>query len=348
MGMPQIMIEFRTAGETAVFRSARGQVVLLVPGESRQSVSFSRWEQVKEAVTGEEAAMLRLCFLGGPRKVWLERCPAGEEREALESVLHKAEGGWLCAPRMEAGQVVRFVREAREQGSPVRCVVSTEGSPDCSGAVNFVSGPITVRLDGEDAVMTAGDYCPRIAGILAGISLRESATYYSLPEVVDFPAREDPEGDVDAGRLILDRGAEGVRLGRAVTSLVSGSSGADRQMRKIKLVEGMDLIRWDIRSVFEREYVGKVLNDYDSKLLLVTAVNRYFAALAGSVLDTGRKNRAYIDLDAQKQWLEDNGISTEEMSETAILSANTGSLVFLKANVRFADAMEDLTFRITM
>ena len=43
-----------------------------------------------------------------------------------------------------------------------------------------------------------------------------------------------------------------------------------------------------------------------------------------------------------------HGIDTEEMSETAILSANTGSEVFLQANVRFADAMEDLTFQITM
>ncbi len=349
MGMPQIIINFRTAGETALRRSARGQVVLMVEGSRRESAGFSRWEQAQSAdLNSGERMLLRLCFLGNPNKVWLERYVRGQEQNALESVLHKAEGGWLCAPQMEPDTVSAFVRTAREEGSPVRSVVSTEESPDCAGVVNLVCGTVSILLDGAETTVTAGQYCARAAGILAGLSLRESATYYSLPEVQDYTPSADPEGDVDRGRLILDRGAEGVRLGRAVTSRVTEEDAADRLMKKIKLVEGMDLIRWDIRTVFEAEYVGKVLNDYDSKLLLVAAINSYFAGLTGSVLDTGRKNRAAIDYDGQKRWLEAHGIDTEEMSETAILSANTGSEVFLQANVRFADAMEDLTFQITM
>ena len=38
----------------------------------------------------------------------------------------------------------------------------------------------------------------------------------------------------------------------------------------------------------------------------------------------------------------------DSMTDTAILSANTGSCVFLRAEVRFADAMEDLSFEIAM
>ena len=163
-----------------------------------------------------------------------------------------------------------------------------------------------------------------------------------------FTRSSDPEGDIEQGRLILDRGSEGARLARAVTSLVTEENTGDSAFRKIKITEGVDLIRADIRSVFESEYVGKVLNDYDSKLLLVTAINSYFASLAGSVLDTGRKSQASVDFDAQKAYLESMGVDTESMSDTAILSANTGSQVFLRADVRFADAMEDLTFEITM
>ena len=61
-----------------------------------------------------------------------------------------------------------------------------------------------------------------------------------------------------------------------------------------------------------------------------------------------RKNRAAVDDKAQKSWLEGRGVDTGSMSETAILSANTGSQVFLTAQVWFADAMEDLCFTITM
>ncbi len=349
MGLPQIMISFKTAGGTAIRRSARGQVALLVQGESACRQSFSRLEQVQESAVGQQAyRLLRLCFLGHPAKVILTTYAAGGERAALEDICAQAEGGWLCAPQMEAAVLTAFVKEKRAAGRPVRAVVSTEGSPDSEGLVNFRAEGMTIRLDDRSEPVTADDYCARIAGVLAGLSLRESATYHPLGEVEDFTRYADPEGDIERGCLILDRGSQGVRLARAVTSLVTLADAGARAFQKIKITEGVDLIRADIRSVFESEYVGKVLNDYDSKLLLVTAINSYFAGLSGSVLDTGRRSQAAIDLEAQKNWLEHNGVDTGTMSDTAILSANTGSQVFLMAQVRFADAMEDLTFAITM
>ena len=345
MGLPQIMIKFKTAGGSAIRRSARGHVVLLLPGTG-SSVSLSRPEQADRDLMGEEGwLLLQLCFLGNPGKVHVVYYADGEESAALAGCSKLAEGGWLCAPTMEAHRVTEYVRAARAQGRPLRAVVSTKDSPDCEGVVNFVADGMTLRLEEGRAAVTAAQYCARVAGILAGISLRESATYYPLTEVEAFAAYTDPEAEVGRGRLILDRGSDGVRLARAVTSLVSGG---DSAFRKIKITEGMDLIQADIRSVFESEYVGKVLNDYDSKLLLVTAVNSYFASLEGSVLDTGHRSQASVDLEAQRAFLEERGVDTESMSDTAILSANTGSQVFLRADVRFADAMEDLTFEIAM
>ena len=349
MGMPQIIIQFRTAGETALKRSTRGQVILMVKGSARESVGFSRMEQASAVIENQrERMLLQLCFMGNPNKVWLERYPEGQEAEALAGCAKRAEGGWLCAPDMTAETVTAFVAQSRGQGAAVRAVVSTGGSPDQEGVVNLAVTGLKVTLDGVEKTVAAAEYCARVAGILAGLSLRQSATYYSLPEVTAFVPSADPEGDIERGRLIVDQAAEGARLGRAVTSKVSERESGDRMFRKIKIVEGVDLIRKDIRTVFEQEYVGKVLNDYDSKLLLVTAINSYFSGLTGSVFDTGRRNRASIDYEAQKRWLESQGIDTEDMSDTAILSANTGSQVFLKASVRFADAMEDLTFDITM
>ena len=346
MGLPQIMIKFKAAGGTAIRRSARGQVVLLLPGDAPGTVSLSRVEQADRTAVGEEGwLLLRLCFLGNPAKVHLVTYAAGEEGTALAGCGKLAEGGWLCAPAMEADAVAAFVREERAPGRPLRAVVSTDGSPDCEGVVNLSAEGIVLRLEEERRAVTAAQYCARVAGILAGISLRESATYYPLAEVEAFTACADAEGAIRAGRLILDQGSESPRLGRAVTSLVSGG---DSAFRKIKITEGMDLIQADIRSVFESEYVGKVLNDYDSKLLLVTAVNSYFASLEGSVLDTGHRSQASVDLEAQRAFLEERGVDTESMSDTAILSANTGSQVFLRADVRFADAMEDLTFEIAL
>ncbi|MBR5390969.1 MAG: phage tail sheath protein [Clostridia bacterium] len=349
MGLPQIMINFKTAGRTAVRRSARGQAVLLLEGEESGSVCFLLPEQVEQAGLDRRAeTLVKLCFLGNPARVWLGTYPAGGEQAALEAWEKNAEGGWLCAPDMQAEAVSAFVRAGRAAGKPLRAVVSTMGTPDCAGVVNLTTQGIRVLLDNEAEDIATADYCARVAGLLAGLSLRQSATYHALPEVTEFLPSADPAGDIDNGRLILDRGSDGARLARAVTSLVTTADSGEAALKKIKIAEGIDLIRADIRSIFESEYVGKVLNDYDSKLLLVTAINGYFAGLTGSVLDTGRKNQAYVDYAAQKAWLESRNVDTQRMTETEILSANTGSQVFLKASVRFADAMEDLVFDITM
>lgn len=349
MGLPQIIIEFKTAGGSAVRRSARGQVVLLIPGEESGSAEYTSLPGEKPAgLSALGWRAVRLAMLGGPGKVVVRRYVPGTEEETLEDCAPAAEGGWLCAPWMDGDAVAALVRKKRAAGSPLRAVVEAGDGHDCAGVVDLATQGIWVRLDeGAESVPTA-QYCARVAGILAGLSLKESATYHPLPEVTDITLSGDQEGDIQQGRLILDRGAQGVRLGRAVTSLVTLESPGDAAFQKIKITEGMDLIRADIRSVFESEYVGKVLNDYDSKLLLVTAINSYFAGLEGSVLDTGRKNRAAVDYKAQKSWLESRGVDTGSMSETAILSANTGSQVFLTAQVWFADAMEDLCFTITM
>jgi hypothetical protein len=222
--------------------------------------------------------------------------------------------------------------------------VADAAAPDCEGIVNLCVSELVL----EDGSVAAKDYTARIAGLLAALPLTRSATYAKLAEVVSCGTYDDADAEVDAGKLIIVSGSDGYRLGRAVNSLTTLTPEKAAPFQKIKIVEGIDLIRTDIAKAFESSYIGKVLNDYDNKLLLVTAINSYFASLAGSVLDTGRRNQASVDYEAQKAWLESRGVDTESMSDTAILSANTGSQVFLRADVRFADAMEDLTFEITM
>ena len=103
-----------------------------------------------------------------------------------------------------------------------------------------------------------------------------------------------------------------------------------------------------ITRTFREGYIGSVLNDYDNKLLLVTAINAYFKALEGDVLDKTADNECRVSLSGQRGWLESHGTDTGEMSDAEILRANTGSEVFLEASLTFCDAMEDLTLRIAM
>ena len=49
-----------------------------------------------------------------------------------------------------------------------------------------------------------------------------------------------------------------------------------------------------------------------------------------------------------KKYLQEKGQDISQMTETEILTANTGSQVFIVSNVKFVDAMEDLQMTVNM
>ena len=229
-----------------------------------------------------------------------------------------------------------------------RCQLSRQDSAitvlDDEGIIHFCAEDIVLT----DGAVTADNYAARIAGLLAATPLTRSATYAKLSEVVSCGAQSDADAAIDAGKLILVPNGEGYCLGRAVNSLTTVTTAHGAAFRKIKIVDGVDLIRADITRTFREGYIGSVLNDYDNKLLLVTAINAYFKALEGDVLDKTADNACRVSLSGQRGWLESHGTDTGEMSDAEILRANTGSEVFLEASLTFCDAMEDLTLRIAM
>lgn len=347
MGLPQIMINFSNAGASAIRRSARGSVALIVSGDGETITLGSIGKAEAAGLDSDTLALVRLCFMGYPMRVTL--IYGGDTAyEALALAEKHSAGGWICAPGLAQDTVAGYIKQRRKAGAALRAVVANAAAPDCEGVVNVCTGDITAVYAGEAMHLTAEEYTARVAGILAGLSLSQSATYLALPEIVDFEESLNPDEDIDAGKLIICRGADGARLGRAVTSLTTVTSGTSPELKKIKIAEAVDMIKADIAQTFEKDYIGKAINDYDSKLLLVTAVNGYLASLEGNVLDRSYDNRAFVDYEAQSVWLQSQGVDTEQMSDTEILTANTDSQVFLAANIKFVDAMEDITFIVSM
>ena len=84
-------------------------------------------------------------------------------------------------------------------------------------------------------------------------------------------------------------------------------------------------------------------------MLFITAITAYFKQLERDyILDRSFDNKVEIDVEAQQVYIEGKGITTENMNKQQIKEYNTGSTVYLKANVRFVDAMEDLEFTVMM
>ena len=115
------------------------------------------------------------------------------------------------------------------------------------------------------------------------------------------------------------------------------SSCSNREERRILIVHS-----------YEESYVGKIINDYDGKQMLVAAIGAYHKGLLGNVLDKSYDNVVAIDIDAQRTYLESRGMDTSEMDDIAVAKANTGTKVFIASNVKFVNAMEDLKMNVNM
>lgn len=218
--------------------------------------------------------------------------------------------------------------------------------PNCAanseGIINFATDNIKVG----SKTYTTAEFCPRIAGILAGLSLNKSCTYYALPEVESITETETPDADVDNGKLILINDGTKIKIARGVNSLTTTTETKGEDFKKIKIIEAVDMIRDDIRKTFEDDFVGKVENSYDNKVIFIAAVNKYFSDLAGQgVLYDQFDNKAEVDIAATRAWLAEHK-DVSDWDDEKVKTANTGTNVFVKANIQIQDAIEDLNFKI--
>lgn len=359
MGLPEIRISFQRKAETLIKRSSRGMVLLLMQDTTKTQIITPYRQQadvVQEDWTERNLKYLQLAFAGSPQGVIAVRAAEGESGavDMAETIklIEQLNYDWMAYPACtEANSVelVTYIREARAIGRKVKAVLPGVEA-DCEGVVNFTSASISVVWDsgGKVEEYTTAEYTARIAGLLAGLPLTQSSTYKVLEEIVDVEQLVDTDAEINKGRLVIIYDGEKFKIGRGVTSLTKTGEYQPEDFKKIKIVEGMDLIRTDIYTTFEDEFVGKVNNTYDNKQDFVGAVNRYFVSLMGSVLDASGDNYVEVDADQNAAYLRGQGKDIDGLTEQQLKEANTGAHLFLRGKITMLDAMEDLNLVLNM
>lgn len=350
MGLPEINIVFQSLATTAIERSRRGIVALIVKDDTatENTYTFTKLSEVdKTKFTSKVYDYIDLVFKGSPNKLIVEVMNTTNERtlQLILKDLKNKKFNYIAIPgieKSETTEVTTWIKECRKDRKIFKAVLpNTEA--DYEGIINFTTTGIKVG----DKTYTTEEYCARIAGILAGLPVTRSSTYYVLDEVDEIVEHDDPNTDIDEGKLILVNDGVKIKIGRGVNSLITIEQPKSKEFKKIKIVEAMDIIYEDIKTTFEDEYIGKVTNSYDNKIIFLSAVNAYFRGLQkDGVLDTSSEALAELDLIAQEKYLIENQVDTTEFNEQELKEANTGSKVFFKASVTPLDAMEDLYFNI--
>lgn len=368
-GLPQVLIDFKTKGITAIKRSARGVVVLILKCESTDTSNKYKISDVSEIPEGvfDEAStdLIKKCLDGTPLRILVYtlpkasvQAPKNTQATLLKQLKH-IRYNYIAAPTgttQDQQDLASYIKAERNNSrKTVKAVVGSVAA-DFDGVINFCTEDIKVATGKNTSgkttykTYTPIEYTARIAGILAGLALDRSATYYKLTEVESVKVYEDLNDRIDKGELHLfdEEDGEGVKIARACNSLQTFTTDKGEEFRKIKIVEGVDMVTDDIRDTFKKYYIGKYINDYDHKMLFVAAIMVYFGQLAGNVLDSRAGNTVDIDFQFQKDYAIIKGEDVSQMTNMQIREYNTGSQIGLSGNVKFVDAMEDLKITFTM
>ncbi len=176
-----------------------------------------------------------------------------------------------------------------------------------------------------------------------------SCTYAPTTEITNLTRLTHAQEDaaVDAGQLVLVHDGTKAKVSRGVNSLQT-TTGKGDCYKKIKLVELMDMIRYDIRTTGQDSYIGKYANTYDNKCLLLTAIRLYFQTLEREGLLKSGASTVGIDMEAQRTYIASLGVDPTELDDATIKQYNTGSQVFLTASIVPIDAIEDIAVNILL
>ena len=396
-GLPEVIINFRTKSTTAIARSARGIVVMILKNETTNTSKFYRINDSTDipdtGITDKNVTLIKKCLKGIPLRILLYTLPKddveiptpaeGEEPETLLNQadilrqLHDVKWNYICNPTgntTDQHDLADWVKQERTLKRKTFKAVVANYDADHEGVINFTTGNLReanpayhdalLAADGkvenvpntipEYLTYTAAEYTARIAGVLAGLALDRSATYYELEEVVDCDKYDDIDSHINNGELCLidEFDGNGVKIARACNSLHTFTTDKGQDFRFIKIIEAVDMITDDIRDTFKNDYVGKVINDYNHKMLFIAAIGVYFRGLKGNVLDASDTVKNYVDLDeeAQKDYikLHNSDDDPSEMTVQEIREYNTGTHVYLQGRVTPVNAMEDLQINLGM
>jgi phosphoribosylcarboxyaminoimidazole (NCAIR) mutase len=350
MGLPTIDVVFKKLASTAVTRSTRGVLAVIVQDATAAftSKTYTTLSDVVAAdYTAENYAAISRVFAENPYKVIVVRVGTADDIDAATAILDTLTYNWVCAvPSAFQSGLVAHVKSKNlaSKGHKVKALVCGVDAADDLHIVNVPNTAVTLK-DGTELLINL--YLPRLGGILAACPMTESVTYWELDDLRAVSAVADVGASIDAGNLALFKDDDTIRIARGVNTLTTISAAMTEDEKKITVMEGMDLIQEDIVATFKSRYLGKFKNKYDNQALLVSAILAYFAELGREdVLNPDYANTCGIDLTAQKAAWTAAGTDTSGWSDAQTKKRTYKSNVYLTADVQILDAMEDLTFTI--
>ena len=346
MGLPEISIEFKTLSSTAIKRSERGIVAMILKDDTDEELRYvyTSLDKVDDSKFNEDSKFyIEQAFKEDLSKLIIERIADENTIDKALQRLSTENFNYLCFPGGENGdnlKIASFIKEQRKNNKVFKAVLpNTQG--DNEGIINYVS----TCTDENGKTYPPEKFVSRIASVLASIPFSMSSTYYELKDIVDTNIFDNPNGEIDNGKLILIKDDGVVKIGSGVNSLTTVNKDKQESFKKIRIIEILDMVKDDIYRTMKKEYIGKISNTYDNKMNCIGTINSYLKELQNQEILGDGENRVDIDLESHKQVLRDRGYSEDKisnMNETELRKVNTGSYFYVKGSITPIDSIEDI------
>ena len=341
---PVIKVYFETLARTAIQRSERGILVILLTDATKTE----KWTTIKSVAdmakgdwTEDNISLVQTAFeVFSPYKVMIRR--KGEDDVAVFlKELETLKVTHLACPELESeddGKVVTWVKGNTNKRNVVYVSAFANNSDDCR-VVELANKTV--------AHSTIKSYDPKkftvmVAGAIAGCPLNRSLDNITFPTIKSVDNVEPVNG-----KFAMYNDDDVVKCRIAINSKTTFDSTWKPGTRFIKIFEGMNIVKYDIEDTFKDYWCGLYINNYDNKVAFCNNINKvYFKELAPNVLSPDFDNKIDIDVEANKRYIVTDGKDPETMSETEIRTYPTGEEVFLYGQVRFSNTMINLQLGI--
>lgn len=360
IGLPNISLTFTGLGTSAIQRGSKGIACIIIKDDTDKTFEFAEYKSIDELTSTEvtkytaaNAQYIKDCLLGLPNTVIVARMDiAGTLADLLVKIKNKkfdwiglAEG--VAADHTELSTWVKSVNSSEKK--KYKCVVFNATTTDDCHVVNFTNTDVIFK-DTRDKV-TGEKFIARLVGVFAGLPLTRSAISYTFDDVESVTEPDNLEEAINDGKLSLLNDDDGVKVARSVNSLVTTGEGITDDFKYILIVETQDLIYNDITSTWNKFYKGRYKNSADNQFLLIGAINSYFKTLEKEgLLDADYNNVASIDVEKQRLAnIPKYGADiVSTWDEAKVIEMTVGTYVYLKADIKILNAMEDFNMVITM
>jgi hypothetical protein len=171
-----------------------------------------------------------------------------------------------------------FVKRLKEDGRQVQLVLENYAEADSENVISVKNGVIL----GDGTKITSDKAVAFVTGATAGANINQSNTYLQYEGAIDVDIKYTNKEIIDAlnnGEIVFTINNRKVVIEQDINTLKTFTEDKDKDYRKNRLIRTLYEINNGIKLLWETNYIGKIANSVDGRILFKKDVIKFLEQL---------------------------------------------------------------------